>query len=417
MPQTKLIQLVAVFIVGLLVGAGLIYAFMGGKPTAGVGSKNLPKEIKIGVLVDLSGPLSSTGKKIQYGLKLAEEDLNDYAKSLGLNVKFKFLFEDTQTIPERALSRLQSLVAQGVKVVIGPLASSEVKNIKSFADSNKIVVVSPSSTAPALAVADDFVFRLVPTDIFQGKAVAKMIFSKGYKKVAVIYRKDTWGEGLFNAFKKNFEELGGTVVGVVDYDPDAKDLSAEVLRFSDIVKKGGEGTAVLLISFDDDGVMILNSAKNDETLTSAEWFGTDGTAYMDKIVVQVGDVAVEVGGLKSTLFAPTQSEKWKTFKERYSSKFGLEPESYTLNSYDAAWVIALTIIQVGQYDGQKIAKALPSVAGSFFGVSGWTKLDKNGDRAGGDYEICAIKMVDGKPKWVRVGVYSFTADSVTWFEG
>lgn len=419
MQQSRLIQFVAIFIAGLLVGAGLIYALLGfgGVSTAGKGSRNLPEEIKIGVLIDLSGPLASTGKRIQYALKLAEEDINNYAKELGLQVKFTFLIEDTQINPERALSRLQSLAAQGVKVVIGPLASSEVKQVKSFADSNKIVIVSPSSTAPSLAVPNDYVFRFVPTDIFQGKALAKVILSSGYKKVSVIYRKDTWGEGLLNAFKKSFEELGGQVVGTVGYDPNAKDLSAEVLRLADYVKNSGSGTAVLLISFDDDGVMVLNSAKNDETLSNCEWFGTDGTAFMDKIASQVGEAVAQMGGLKSTLFAPMQSAKWKEFKERFSAKFGMSPEAYSLNSYDVAWVIALAIIEVGQYDGEKIAKILPKVASNYFGVTGWTKLDENGDRAGGDYGIAAIQIVDNKPTWVNVGVYSFTSDSVTWFKG
>ncbi len=419
MQQSKLIQFVAIFIAGLLVGAGLIYAFVG-FGTGGAGgtaAKSLPKEIKIGVLVDLSGPLVSTGKRIQYAIKLAEEDINNYVKDLGLDVKFTFLVEDTQINPERALSRLQSLAAQGVKVVIGPLASSEVKNVKSFADSNKIVIVSPSSTAPSLAVPNDYVFRFVPTDLFQGNALAKVILSAGHKKVAVIYRKDTWGEGLLNAFKKAFESLGGTVVGTVGYDPDSKDLSAEVLRLADFVKEGGSGTAVLLISFGDDAVMVLNSAKNDETLSNSEWFGTDGTAFIIKIASQVGEVAVKMGGLKSTQFAPTQSSKWKEFKERFTSRFGLAPEAYSLNSYDAAWVIALSIIEAGRYDGEKIAKVLPKVANRYFGVSGWTKLDENGDRAGGDYGIAAIKIVNGKPQWVTVGVYTFTTDSVTWFKG
>ncbi len=374
----------------------------------------LPEEIPIGALMALTGPLTSFGKRQTLSAQMAIDDVNAYVAKLGLNVRFKLLVEDTKVLPEEALARIQSLAAQGVKVVVGPLASSEVAAVKSFADSNKIVVISHSSTAPSLSIPGDFIFRFVPTDVFQGRALAKLAEALGLSKVVAIYRGDPWGDGLYEAFKENFEELGGEVKGV-RYDPNAKDLSPEVRKASELVSEYGIGpdVGVLLISFEDDGIAVLMAAREDPVLMGVKWLGTDGTAMSSKIVEQVGDVAVKLGSFLNTLYNPAFSPKQEEFRKRFIEVAGEEPDAYCYNIYDAVWVAALAIIETRSYDGEAIAKVLPDVASRYFGVSGWTLLDEAGDRAGGDYGIWSVVDVDGKYEWKLIGTYSYTSDSVT----
>ncbi len=413
MPAVKqIISIVVALVIGIAIGAAAVQFAGGG---AGGATKQLPKEIPIGGLFALSGPLSSYGKRHKTAVELAIKDINAYLAKLGYDVKFVLIAEDTKVQKEEALKDLQTLAAQGVKVVVGPLASSEVATIKPFADQNKIVVVSHSSTAPSLAIAGDYIFRFVPTDLFQGKALAKLAESLGFKKVAVIYRGDEWGEGLYKAFKENFEKLGGTVKAV-RYDPNAKDLSAEVRRLSDVVKEFGAGSdvGVLAICFEDDGIALFTAAKDDPVLMSVKWIGTDGTATSTKIVENAGDVAFKVGGFYCTIYSPAYSPKMEEFAKRMKEILGEEPDPYAYNIYDATWVIALSILEAGVYDGEAIKAALPEVASRYFGVSGWCLLDENGDRAGGDYLIYKIVKTEAGYEWVKAGIYSFASDSITW---
>jgi len=69
----------------------------------------------------------------------------------------------------------------------------------------------------------------------------------------------------------------------------------------------------------------------------------------------------------------------------------------------------------GKYDAEAIKAVLPTVAASTFGASGWIKLNEAGDRELGDYDLWAIILKDGKYQWAKVGYYSATTDSVTWF--
>jgi len=417
MPQEKkiIIQVIAAAIVGIIVGVAIGYNIAAPAP-GGVG-KALPKRIPIGGLFALTGPLSSYGNRHKIAVEMAIEDINKYVAKLGYDVEFCLVAEDTTVSPEEALKDMQTLATQGVKVFVGPLASSEVEAIKSFADEKKLVVISHSSTAPSLAISGDYIFRFVPTDAFQGKALATLAWTLGLRKVAVLYRGNNWGEGLYLSFKENFEALGGEVKAV-KYSPDAKELSAEIRRLSDIVKSFGAGSdvGVLLISYEDDGVAALVAAKEDETLTSVVWLGCDGTAKSKRIAEDVGDVAVRVGGLFSTIFSPTSSPRKEEFERRFRSRAGEDPDPYAYNIYDATWVLALAIIEAGTYDGEAIQKVLPDVAARYFGVSGWTLLDENGDRAGGDYVIYKIVEAGGKYEWKAAGIYSFTTNSVQWFE-
>lgn len=415
MPNTRqIISIVVALVIGIAVGA---VATQFTAPGAGGGAvKQLPKKIPIGGLFALSGPLSSYGKRHKAAAELAIKDINEYVAKLGYDVEFVLIPEDTKVEKEEALKDIQTLAAQGVKVVLGPLASSEVATVKGFADENEIVVISHSSTFPGLAVPDDFIFRFVPTDVFQGKALAKVALSLGAKKVAVIYRGDEWGEGLYNAFKENFEKAGG-VVKAVRFDPQARELSAEVRRLSDYVKEFGAGSdvAVLMISFEDDGLAVLSAAKDDPVLMSVVWLGTDGTAMSSKILENAGEIVARVGGLMSTIFGPAPNPKKEEFDKRMKDLLGEAPDPYSYNIYDAAWVAALAILEAGVYDGKVIKEVLPDVASRYYGVSGWCLLDEAGDRAGGDYLIYKVVKTDGGYEWVVAGRYSLASDSVTWF--
>lgn len=410
-------EALALLIIGIIVGAaGGFFAASSMKPAQQAQQAGGEKivEIPIGALLPLTGPLSSFAKKNEIAMQMAIEDVNAFAAKSGSKFRFKLFVEDDQLDKQVALSRLQSLAAQNIKIVIGPMASGVLAGIKNFADNNKIVIISQSSTAPSLAIPNDFVFRLAPTDLFQSKALAKLIETKGFKKVAVIYRGDAWGVGLFEAFQKKFTADGGQVQGV-KYDPNAKDLSGEVAKLSSIVKSMGSGTAVLMISFEDDGIQIIKLGAQDPTLSSVQWFGTDGTALSTKIVDQVGADAVKLGGVMSTIFQPAKNPIQQQFIERFKAKAGEAPDAYSMNSYDAVWIIALSVMTAGTDDGETIAKILPTVAAHYFGVSGNTMLDSNGDRAGGDYAIWQVVKTANGYEWKLVGSYSALSDSVTFF--
>ena len=120
------------------------------------------------------------------------EDFNEYLAEKGADWRMNLVAEDTQSNPVVALEKVQSLNSKGIKYALGPESSAETRNIMSYADSNDMIILSPSSTSPKLAVADN-IFRFVPDDTKQGKVVATLLEESGIKVVVPIYRGDVLG--------------------------------------------------------------------------------------------------------------------------------------------------------------------------------------------------------------------------------
>ena len=389
------------------------------------------EEIKIGVLVDLSGPLTTYGNDIANTLSIAEKDINSYFAEKGKDYTVKFYVEDTKVDPNQALQKVQSLHSKGIKLVIGPMGSGEVANIKDFVTSNKIIIVSPSSTAlPTIigfAKPEDkkYIFRFVGTDDLQSKAIASELRDAGIKGVVITYIGNAWGRGLYEAIKPQLDEMGIEVAKVVEYpEQTPADFSPYISSLEDGIKSladkyGYDKVAVVTFSYEELYTMLAQTP-DDSPLLSVIWFGCDGNALSGKISNAL-DKAIKVGTY-STLFeskGPAFDELAKKYNE---AGFKGSPYQYAMNAYDAAWVIALAYAEVveekGSYDADAMVEKMKVVAEKYsngdYGVqpvSGAIKLNEWNDRASGDY---AIYYVSSKGDWETAGIWKFATGKVEW---
>jgi branched-chain amino acid transport system substrate-binding protein len=382
------------------------------------GVATLSGEIPIGALLPLSGSLATYGAQCKEAFLLAVEDVNKWLAALGKPWRLKPIVEDTATDPTTALNKLMTLAAQGVKVVVGPMASSEVKKIKSFADSNKILVISQSSTSMELALPGDFIYRFTPPDKYQGIAIAHILWERGVRYVIPIWRGDTWGDGLLNYTKAEFlrlcQSVGGGNCGWdtgIRYDPTATVFETEVAtlarKVEDYVNKyGKDKVGVLAISFEEIA-NIFDQAVKYPILAEVKWEGSDGTYGTAKLTEEPrrAEFAIKVQ-FWNTMAAPGESPLKESVRQRLIQRIGQEPIPYAYFTYDAVWAVALAIDHVGVYDGEAIKNAVPLVLKTFIGASGHFELDENGDRATTDYTIATVvKTPDGKYVWKEIGGY------------
>jgi branched-chain amino acid transport system substrate-binding protein len=414
-PTSKLFwaATIAVLLIGSFAGGWYLRPQPSGRPV-------LTGEIPIGAILALTGDLASYGAREKVAIEMAQSDINAYLKAVGANFTIRVLVEDTETKPDVCLTKLQSLAARGVKAVIGPLSSGEIRNIKGYCDTNHIVIVSQSSTATDLSIAGDYVFRLVTDDNPQGRVLGKAFWEKGIRAAFLMYRGDTYGDGLARVFNQTFTSLGGTVIDSVRYNYEATTFSVELNALNPKVQQaiqqyGADHVAIELISFEE-GAQILLQAVDYPALLSIKWWGCDGGAMSSRIASQAGAQAAQVG-LYSTIFSSAHSAKWASLRARMIASMSEEPDEYSYIAYDCTWVIALSILGANNYDGAAIKAAMPSVANAFFGASGWTQLNDAGDRAGGDYAIYAVVPKGAGFDWDRAGTYFFASDSISWNPG
>lgn len=414
MTSTKII---AAFIIALLIGVGIGYI---AKPTPAPVAPGLAGEIPIGALLPLTGGLASYGENSKVAIEIAVEEVNEFLEKLGSPARIKLLVEDTGTDPDIALEKLMSLAAKGVKIVIGPQSSGEVRNLKSYADANKILLISQSSTAPALAIPDDYVYRFCPDDTIQGPAIAKVMWNDGIKYIVPIWRGDEWGDGLVEAAAKAFKELGGVVDEGIRYARDAKEFSSEVKVLAQKVQAlvdryGKDKVAVYYVAFGE-AVTLFTQARDYDILWEVKWYGSDGTAKLDELIKEplAAEFAMKTEFI-NPIFAATKSEKYKSLVAKLEERLGRSPDTYAIAAYDEVWVVALALLAVGEYDAEKVKKVLPDVAKAYFGASGWIVLNEAGDRAFADYELWKIVKEDDEYIWKLAGVYEYATGAVRYF--
>jgi len=383
----------------------------------------LSGELKIGALLPITGELATFGENNREAVRIAVAEVNAYFQANGVNASIKLYEEDSATDPATALLKLQSLAAKGVKFVVGPMASSEVRQLSSYAEANKILIISPSSTAPDLGVSGDFIFRFCPNDTIQGPAIARAMFDRGVRYAVPIFRNDPWGQGLNTTIAAAFKKLGGSVVPGIAYAPGegATDFAVETstlaTKVQDLVNTYGAGkVGVACIAFEE-VVPLFLKAREHSVLWQVPWFGSDGTALSGKL--KASALAAEFStnptvNFVNPVFAASRSEKFTALRSKIITALGREPETYAYASYDAVWTIVYALLTVNKYDSDAVRKILPTITTDYFGASGRVLLNAAGDRASADYDIWIVyKKTDGTYDWKLHAIYNFLTDSIT----
>jgi branched-chain amino acid transport system substrate-binding protein len=378
----------------------------------------------IGVEIAVSGGYASDGPLRRDGAFLAIDQMNAQLQAAGSLIKFERVHVDSMAPGTTAAGAFESLVAAGIKVVVGPLSSSETGTVMPLADSNKVVAISPSATAPQLAV-KDYVFRVAPNDAFQARALSKLMNELGYTKVAIMARDDDYGRGIANYTEGIFEAApyGGTVEKTFYSTASGTTYTGPVGVFSTQVQNlvaqpgGAATTAVLLVAFEDDGIGILNLARQDSVLSTVRWFGSESVTrpkYTDPATaLEVKNFLVD-RNMTGFFPFPQRSPVVEKFETDYNATYGKKPSPYAYYAYDAAMIAMLSILRAGKYDGPAIHQMVPIVGQTYIGASGHKIFDEFGDYAAADYRIWNIRNEGGTYLFKQIGTWFYLTGTIKW---
>lgn len=324
--------------------------------------------------------------------------------------RVRLIIEGTGLDPDVALEKIEILEARGLRAVIGPESSAEVETIKPFTDANGIVLLSHCSTAPALAIPGDSVYRLVPNDLHQAAAIARLIHGNGHRAIVPMWRAGVWGDDISSAVGQQFVALGGTVYPGVRFDPEATDFSGDLAalnaQVADARASYGDTVAVAFFSFGTEGAAVLAQAADVPTLGTVAWYGSDGTALSREILGEprAAQFAIQTGFF-NTLFADVHTPKADAVRKRISAAIGGGGVHFCATAaYDAVWLAALSAAAVGTEDLDSFKLALVAIADSYEGATGPTMLDAAGDRADAAYDVWAIEEENGQYVWKLVAL-------------
>lgn len=314
-------------------------------------------QLIIGTLLPATGDLAFLGPPEYAGVDLAVEEVNAGGGVLGQPIINEF-GDSGDTKTDLASQTVDSHISKGVQVIIGAAASGVTANVlEKVTVQNGILMISPANTAPSLTTAPDdgLYFRTAPSDVLQGAIVAAEAIDLGFTAGATISRDDPYGNGLREAFVRDFEAAGGTITSNLKYDPAAPSFEAEVAEIA-----AGNPEFVQVVGFDETTKLLQEMIKQGIGPQDVQVFLVDGnistTAYADF-------PAGTMDGVVATVPTGDPNSDVDAFNERLLS---IDPDltdfAYGAQAYDATMLVAIAAQYAGCADARAIANAMPTIA-------------------------------------------------------
>ncbi|MCS7184145.1 MAG: ABC transporter substrate-binding protein [Patescibacteria group bacterium] len=339
--------------------------------------KNQPaptEPIKIGYIGPLTGEAASIGEPGLAGAELAVKEINEAGGVLGR--KLELVVEDDQC-SNKGVDAMNKLVnVDKVIAITGPDCSASAGPSLPLAQNGGVPVIIRWASAPHLTKIGDYIFRIYPSDAFQGQFAADFIFNKlNKKKIAVLYVKNDWGQGLRDVFVEKFKSLGGEIVfdeGVTQEDKDFRSVISKI--------KAKKPEAIYLPLYMAGGVVAIKQIK--ESRLKIPVIGGDA---FDADEVIKSDFAE---GVMYTVAIVNNPED---FQKRVLEVTGKKSEKITAPmAYDSVKIIAEAIQKAGKIERQAIKEALKTI--SYKGISSpLIEFDENGDLKSAVFEVKVIK--------------------------
>jgi branched-chain amino acid transport system substrate-binding protein len=326
------------------------------------------------IRVGLAGPFTDqVGAPMKLAAEMAVDEINGGG---GINGrKIELVERDDYADPDSAVAAATDLEQANVVAVIGhvfsgtTLAAAPVYN-----DARRPVLeLSPSSSSPEVTNAGPYTFRLCPSDLAHGAALAR--FARGdlkYARGAVLYLNDEYGRGIRQTFVAEFTRLGGAITESDPYLGNTPEVGPYIERLA----ARADAQFIMVAGNRSEAVEVLRLARARGLRIPI--MGGDGLEGLE-----AAGALAEGSYISAAYMAVIDSPKNRKFVEAYARRYPTAgaPNQPAAATYDAFYLLADVIRRTGT-DRAQIRDRLASVgngAPAFDGITGTIAFDANGD--------------------------------------
>ncbi|MBI3753153.1 MAG: penicillin-binding protein activator [Deltaproteobacteria bacterium] len=355
-----------------------------------------PLNIKIGVILPLSGKYAAFGEQALKGILLAA-GIFETAQD-NKNPTPEIIIRDTRDDPVATAKAVEELAFPppsppfskggegGVAGIIGPLLSITAMDAAKKAQELKVPVITLSQK-DGLTSAGDYIFRnfLLPSE--QAKAAAAYAINKlNYKKFAILYPNNPYGIELANLFKEEIKKDKGEIVAEGQYKEGQTYFGKEItqlFKIKETEKKEGRRK-----------IKIFEPAVTADALYIPDYFDTVGliapylayynikdvkllgvSGWNSPRLIELGGKYVEGAVFVDGFFAGSKRAMTAQFVNNFKNIYAAEPGIIEAQAYDATKIIIDAIIR-GNGKKEEIRAALAHVK-DFPGATGDITFDSN----------------------------------------
>lgn len=348
------------------------------------------RPIFIGFSGNLSGRNSEIGVDARNGAFLAVNEVNDDG---GINGRTLFMqVADDAFSNDGAAKADAQLLKNGCLAIIGHLTSNTGMAVKDNYRSGEYLYLSPLISTDTLTGADDYFFRVVGSNRYQGELLADYAINiDKIKRIAIVYEdtNSSYTKQLVDFSAQYILEKGGSIVKSVSFvSNNSKDLQTTA---RDIMSSAPQGV-IIVSSGMDTAILCQNLKRLDSTVRLYA-----GTYATTADLFSLGGPAVE--GLAAVTIYSTEDfdGPLKSFTQKYTATYNKQPDFAAANAYIAVKTIAKAMKSADDFTPDGLKKALLAEK-NYDGLNATFSFDEFGDVS---RPYCLIKVVNGQFRKVR----------------
>ncbi len=349
--------------------------------------------VKVGLVYPMAGSLADWGKDAQPFIDAAQTSINASSAAVSAGKQFNFVVKSDDQTKANTLAAVKELVeTEKVSVIVGLPTSQELGFVMPYLAQHHILVISsaPVDSTSTLRKSD-LLYRLEPGDVYQAQNLGQFAIQQGFTKALVVYRSDSWGTSYANMVATQFKNKKyqtvlypvkpSTGTDIKDYGNEVKSLAAKA------TKMGVNNKLVVILALGEgEDLDIMHYGAQDSTFANIRWLSADLNPSL--LTGKFGD-KLNVPDARDFALARSLwgTEPFISFNDTVSGIFsqasttlGHAPKMEHFYLYDAMQLAAQAILQSKNTKVDTIAKALPTAAKNYQGITGVIHFDKNGDR-------------------------------------
>ena len=230
-------------------------------------------------------------------------------------------------------------------------ASSDTQTAAAVAVPRGVLLMAISATSEDLTTLVDngLVWRVAPSDIYQGAVLAHVATQNlaATDKVTVLAVQSPYGEGLIDALGKAL----GKRMEAHTFFSDGKGIEAAVQAAANDNSK-----AIVVVGDSDQLAQIANARADKPALSALPLFTADG-ACEGSVLQKTVKAGASLASLKCTRPGQSPTDEYNLFVKRFAAKFNgadAQQSGFTQPAYDAMYCVALAYAYATRAGGPPI---------------------------------------------------------------
>lgn len=326
------------------------------------------KEIKIGVILPLSGNLADVGNNNLEAIRLAVDEINSEGGILGKKVTI--IAEDNKGCTTlESVNAMKKLITFDKVNFIYSICSGGILASHPIAENAGVLHLGCAGHSK-IADLGDYMFRLIPPESEASYLSAKYIAQKLNKKnVAILHAEDDWSMSAKIEFADALQSFGVKPLLTEQIKSSAKDVRTELLKL-----KNANPEIIFFASYPQEAITAFKQSK--ELGMNIPFFG--GTSWYDSSLAEFVNTSDDMLIMHSQYVTPE-------FKEKLNNNVLL----CTPQAYDAIHLFKKAITAANTTDPSKVKDEMYKI--TYDGQSGHFEFDELGELVGSHYDIVSFK--------------------------